>query len=304
VTTPGAEGLFVASGRHRWGYGWELQDGDPTTPTPEQVVERIRASAGLPHLDVELQGAFEWTFGAELAARFRSGPVFLVGDAATRTSPRRATGMNTGIAAAHNLAWKLAWVLRGWADEALLDTYEEERRPVGLANAQRSLLQREDPHEASGLEDFGVTYSSAAIATMDHVEPPATIGERAAPGRRAPHGWLDLTGRRVSTLDLFDGRLTLLTGSGGSDWCAAAQRLAVDDLPLAVLRLGPDVPDPDGSLGLRYGVGARGAVLIRPDGFVAWQAPSPTGDRARLLRSAVDLATGRSVATDVADLSA
>ena len=98
--------------------------------------------------------------------------------------------MNTGIAAAHNLAWKLAWVLRGWADEALLDTYEEERRPVGLANARRSLQLREGPHETSGLEDFGVTYVSAAIAPTEHVEPPAIIGERAAPdaARRTP-GW-------------------------------------------------------------------------------------------------------------------
>jgi hypothetical protein len=268
------------------------------------VVERIRASAGLPDLHVELQGAFEWIFGAEVAARFRSGPVFLVGDAATRTTPRRATGMNTGMAAAHNLAWKLAWVLRGWADPSLLDTYEEERRPVGLANARRSLQLREGPHEASGLEDFGVTYASAAIAPTQHVEPPATVGERAAPGRRAPHAWLDVTGSRVSTLDLFDGRLTLLTGPGGSDWCAAANRLRVEGLPLAALRFGPDVPDPDGSLALRYGVGAHGAVLVRPDGFVAWRAPSSSGDRAGLLRSAVDLATGRAAATDMAALSA
>jgi putative polyketide hydroxylase len=304
VTTPGAEGLFVASGRHRWGYGWEPGDDDPATPTPEQVVDRIRASVGLPGLDIELQGEFEWTFGAELAARFRSGPVFLVGDAATRTTPRRATGMNTGMAAAHNLAWKLAWVLHGWAADALLDTYEEERRPVGLANARRSLQLREGPQEASGLEDFGVTYASAAIAATEHLEPPATIGERAAPGRRAPHAWLDMTGRRVSTLDLFDGRLTLLTGPGGSDWCAAANRLAVDDLPLTVFRFGPDLPDPDGSLALRYGVGARGAVLVRPDGFVAWQAPSVTGDEVTLLRSAVDLAIGRDPATDVVELCA
>jgi hypothetical protein len=71
-----------------------------------------------------------------------------------------------------------------------------------------------------------------------------------------------------------------------------------------VLRFGPDLPDPDGSLALRYGVGARGAILVRPDGFVAWQAPSPSGDRTRLLGSAVDVATGRAEAADVADLSA
>ncbi|WP_222270080.1 FAD-dependent monooxygenase [Modestobacter marinus] len=304
VTAPGAEGLFVASGRHRWGYGWDTAGDDVVMPTSEQVAERIRASAGLPDLDLEVQGTFAWAFAAENAARFRRGPVFLVGDAATRTTPRRATGMNTGIAAAHNLSWKLAWVLHGWADEALLDTYEEERRPVGLANALRSLQLREGPHEASGLEDFGVTYASAAIAPTEHADPPATIGERAAPGRRAPHAWLDVTGRRMSTLDLFDGRLTLLTGREGGDWCAAAQHLAAGGPPLAVLRLGLDLPDPDGSLALRYGVGARGAVLVRPDGFVAWQTSSAAGDRAGLLGSAVDLATVRSAAVDVARLSA
>ncbi len=175
---------------------------------------------------------------------------------------------------------------------------------MGLANALRSLQQREGPHEASGLEDFGVTYVSAAIAPTEHVEPPATIGERAAPGRRAPHAWLDVTGRRISTLDLFDGRLTLLTGSRGSDWCAAADRLALGDLPLTVLGFGRDLPDPDGSLALRYGVGARGAVLVRPDGFVAWRASSPSGDRVEVLGSAVDLATGRAGATEAVELSA
>jgi hypothetical protein len=62
--------------------------------------------------------------------------------------------------------------------------------------------------------------------------------------------------------------------------CATADRLGVGDLPLAVLRFGLDVPDPDGSLALRHGVGVRGAVLVRPDGFVAWRAPNPSGDRA------------------------
>ena len=70
----------------------------------------------------------------------------------------------------------------------------------------------------------------------------------------------------------------------------------------APVRAGPARP---GRLAaLRYGVGAHGAVLVRPDGFVAWQTPSPSGDRAELLRSAVELATGRSDATDVVDLSA
>jgi 2-polyprenyl-6-methoxyphenol hydroxylase-like FAD-dependent oxidoreductase len=301
VTAPGAEGLFVAAGRHRWGYGWDSdpRDGDLAEQDPERVRERIRAAAGLPGLDLRLLGMFAWTFGAEVASRYRCGPVFLVGDAAARTTPRRATGMNTGIAAAHNLAWKLAWVLRGWADEALLDTYEEERLPVGLANALRSLQPREEVEDTDS-EDFGVTYTSAAIAPTADVPAQEAPGILAAPGRRAPHAWLDVTGRRVSTLDLFDGRLTLLSGPAGSDWCTAADRLSADNGPLAVLRLGPDLPDPDGSLARRYGVGEDGAVLVRPDGHVAWRTASAATAAATRLGAAIDMATGRAPAAMLA----
>jgi hypothetical protein len=238
---------------------------------------------------------FSWTFGAEVASRYRAGRGFLVGDAAARTTPRRATGMNTGIAAAHNLAWKLAWVLRGWAGEALLDTYEQERLPVGTANALRSLQPRDKVRDAPGWEDFGVTYMSAAIAAVDTATPAGT-GEIAVPGARAPHAWLDLAGRRISTLDLFDGRLTLLAGPAGREWRAAADRLAAHRAPLTALRFGPDLPDPHGSLARRYAVGEAGAVLIRPDGYVAWRTRSPAPDAAAALSSAIDRATGRSPA--------
>ena len=69
----------------------------------------------------------------------------LVGDAAHRTTPRGATGMNTGIADGHNLGWKLAWVIKGWAAESLLDSYEAEREPVGRANATASLRDHDQP---------------------------------------------------------------------------------------------------------------------------------------------------------------
>jgi len=297
VTAPGAEGTFVAAGRHRWTYGWEKdpRHGDLPAPAPGRVRERIRAAAGLPGLSLCVLGMFSWTFGAEVASRYQAGRAFLVGDAAARTTPRRATGMNTGIAAAHNLAWKLAWVLRGWAGEALLDTYEQERRPVGTANALRSLQPRDEVRDAPGWEEFGVTYTSAAIAAADTATPAGT-GEIAVPGVRAPHAWLDLPGRRISTLDLFDGRLTLLTGPAGREWRAAADRLAANRAPLTALRFGPDLPDPHGSLARRYAVGEAGAVLIRPDGYVAWRTRSPAPVAAAALSSAIDRATGRSPA--------
>ncbi len=110
---------------------------------------------------------FPWDFGAAVAQRQRSGRAFLVGDAAHRTTPRGATGMNTGIADGHNLGWKLAWVVRGWAGEALLDSYEAERAGVGRANAHASMQTRSGRSADHSLaQDFGVVYRSAAIARV------------------------------------------------------------------------------------------------------------------------------------------
>ena len=91
-----------------------------------------------------------FVMGGHIADTFRAGRGFLVGDAAHRTTPVGTLGMNTAIQGAHNLGWKLAWVLRGWAGEALLDSYEAERRPIGTRQrsavaAPRSRIRRRRP---------------------------------------------------------------------------------------------------------------------------------------------------------------
>ena len=303
VTAPGAEGLFVAAGKHRWVYN---RARDPregrAAQTPERLAQRIRVAAGAPTADVRVLGVFPWTMGAEVARAYRAGPAFLVGDAAARTTPRGGTGMNTGIAAAHNLAWKLTWVLRGWADEALLDTYDSERRPVGAANARRSLEIHDElgaghPREGEVDVDFGVQYVSSAITpTGGTLRSSRVTGRVMVPGGRAPHGWVDLAGRRASTVELFEGRLTVIIGRNGAPWRAAADRLDRRGMPLSALRLGHDLPDPDGALSRLYGIGEEGAVLVRPDGHVAWLATSASPDAAAVLARCVDRAIGRDLA--------
>jgi 2-polyprenyl-6-methoxyphenol hydroxylase-like FAD-dependent oxidoreductase len=88
---------------------------------------------GDPTVRVDIKSIQSWAMTAQVATGYRAGRAFLAGDAAHRFPPTGGLGLNTGVADVHNLAWKLAWVIAGRADEALLDTYERERRPVGAA---------------------------------------------------------------------------------------------------------------------------------------------------------------------------
>ena len=160
--------------------------------TPERLAERIRTAAGVPDLAMNIEATFRWDFSAAVATRYQYGRAFLVGDAAHGTTPRGATGMNTGIADGHNLGWKLAWVSRGWAHETLLDSYQDERGPVGRRNASRSMESRIGGSAESSLAaDFGVTYSSAVIAgghTGELLSRTSASGRDRVVGLRMP-GW-------------------------------------------------------------------------------------------------------------------
>ena len=83
----------------------------------------------------------------QIADRFRQGRAFLAGDAAHRFPPTGGLGMNSGIGDAHNLSWKLAYVIKGIAAEDLLDTYEQERRPVVEKNSKESLHNYEQIYD-------------------------------------------------------------------------------------------------------------------------------------------------------------
>ena len=267
---PGAEGLFVTTGHsNRWIYDieWHPEAGETLADwAPERWVARLRAAAGMPDLAVEILGVFPWDFGAAVALRQRLGRAFLVGDAAHRTTPRGATGMNTGIADGHNLGWKLAWVVRGWAGESLLDSYEAERAPVGRANAEASMHSLMGAPTDPLAQDFGVRYTSAAV-----------IGHSGLAGRRAPHAWVMVQDRRLSTIDLFGDRLTLLTGPEGERWRSEAAELADEGVPIVSYSVTREFADPDGAFAGAYGLGRDGAVLVRPDGYVAWDSSDRTG---------------------------
>jgi 2-polyprenyl-6-methoxyphenol hydroxylase-like FAD-dependent oxidoreductase len=286
VEVAGANGLFVPTGNDdRWVYAreWHPDRGESIADwTSQRCTELIRVGAGLPDLQLEILAVMPFVMGGHVATAFRAGRTFLVGDAAHRTTPVGGVGMNTAIHGAHNLGWKLAWVLRGWAGEALLDSYEAERRPIGITNVLRSLNLDPAPAGDGLAWDIGVRYTSAVVEAASGT----------GTGERAPHAWVRRGGSRVSTLDLFDGHFTVLTGLHGGPWRRTAAELAADGLPIVALSAGRDLHDEDGAFARHYHLGDAGAALVRPDGYLTWRRPQPGGDPRTALRSAVGLALG------------
>lgn len=268
-----------------------------STLGPDDLVGLVRRAAGVTELDVTLLDHQLIGIGAEVAERFRDGNVFLVGDAAHRTAPTGGTGMNTAIHSAHNLVWKLAAVLCGIASPDLLDSYDPERRPSGERNLLRSRGQLQG---VSGLAaDMGVVYSSGAVVADERVERPPVIEPTmpACVGSRAPHVWLDSDGGRLSTLDLFGYRLVLLTGADGAAWREAAQTASARlSVPLGVVSIdGGELSDSSGRWLSAYGIDDDGAVLVRPDGHIAWRSAGTAADAAATLKQVIARILGFSV---------
>lgn len=287
VTAP-QQATLIPVGRGRWAYtALRFDGGRPDLVSDWTPV--LRAATGLPDLHPEVVDVARITLAAAVADRYRSGSAFLVGDAAHRTTPLGALGLNVAVQDGHELGWKLAWSARGLAGEALLASHDAERAPVGLAAAERSLGR--GPRVGGLARSLGDTRRSAVIAAPDPDAPPWRTDPDARPGERAPHVWVRRGGRSRSTLDLFDGRLTLLTGSGGDRWSPATVR----DVPLQVLAAGREGREPE--LAAAYRLAPGSAVLVRPDGRIAWRHDGPAAAPAHALTAAVDTALGRVPAT-------
>ncbi|MFJ9867235.1 FAD-dependent oxidoreductase [Streptomyces sp. NPDC101165] len=317
LTHPDADGaLLPVDNKERWVFHapWHPEHGETLEEfTEERLRRHIRKAVGVPDLDVEITGKASWRAAERVADRYSSGRVFLVGDSAHEMSPTGAFGSNTGIQDAHNLAWKLAAVLAGWAGPGLLDSYDTERRPVALATSARASA-RSVEHSHPGFAPapgvgagkrggilnvvLGYHYPHGAALGTDPEQPvvPDALDLTGRPGTRAPHLWLRRAGTRLSTLDLYERSLVLLTDApDDAGWHAAARRIAdADGVRLDAYRIGPGADadltyDAEGADWARaHGTSADGAVLVRPDGFVAWRAtgavPDPEAELRKVLR--------------------
>ncbi|MFT3802117.1 MAG: FAD-dependent monooxygenase [Burkholderiaceae bacterium] len=335
VEQPDLRGTFLTiDGARRWGflvtslshYGYA-----PQQFTPEFCTRIVRRAVGVEQLDVEVLGVSAWKASALVAECYRSGPVLLAGDAAHEMPPTGGFGMNTGVQDVQNLAWKLAAVLRGRAGDTLLDTYDAERRPVGTAVTHASLLnalsmgrtarqsqavlpRREFLNEIGLI--FGARYQSSAIVAEagpavadEHEDEIQTYVPSAAPGCRAPHAWVRIGGRRMSTLDRIGRGFVLFTAPDGRAWRDAAAAISDPLLSDVVVVEGDaeeenaaDLDSPAGRGGSRgprgegsprawlaaYGIDADGAVLVRPDGHVGWRSQGGVPDAVGVLHDVFD----------------
>ncbi|WP_432064857.1 FAD-dependent monooxygenase [Streptomyces sp. C10-9-1] len=270
--------------------------------------ELIRQAVAL-DVPVELLGDGEWHLTHRVADRYRAGRVLLAGDAAHTLSPSGGFGLNTGIADAADLGWKLAAALDGWAGPRLLDTYEAERRPIAvesLDEANRNLqrtLGRELPPDilvdgpegdraraetaerlrTSGAQrefdapeiHFGLRYRSPLIVEdpgvpVRHGKPTADWRPGSEPGYRAAHAWWEDS---TSTLDLFGRGFVLLVLTGQAETGGVERAFAERGIPLTVRGGGGE------EVAKLY---ERAFVLVRPDGHVAWRGDTLPEDPAAL----------------------
>lgn len=231
----------------------------------EGLTALVAERAGRSDIHVEsVSWSSAYAMNARLADRFREGRVFLVGDAAHIHPPTGAQGLNTSVQDAYNLGWKLASVVNG-APEALLDSYEEERRPVAasmLGLTTRLLEAQKRGEMRRGREvhqlDLGYTDSTLALGGPDRT------GSLSA-GDRAPDAPIQGAAGHPSRLfDLYRGTHWTLLGYGPT-------RRVIDPRPgLRIHTFGPggDIVDDQGHLHEAYNLAVDDWVLVRPDGYI------------------------------------
>jgi putative polyketide hydroxylase len=305
VKRPEVCGLFTSiNNSDRWVFHliYDPSKGENASDfPPEKCKELLRIALGMPEIEIDIKSILPWEPSVRIAERLQHGRIFLAGDAAHQMPPWGGQGANSGIADAHNLAWKLAAVLKGHASKVLLETYDVERIPVGRAAAEASASAVDENgifsmkwnltvamgwlKKISLLSGHGYCYTSKAICVEDTSPlggltwrpwtlPSLFFSIDGRPGRRAPHVWVEHQGKRISTLDLFDTSFVLLAGAEGASWLEAAKKVSSAlGIDIAAYCVGPegDLVNSKGEFESAAGISSRGAILVRPDDFVAWR---------------------------------
>lgn len=296
------EWMVLVRQPHCWRFLFPLAP-EAAEGTPEGLEAKVRHFIG----DVgalEVLNTITYRVHHRIASQWRSGRVFLAGDAAHLITPMWALGLNTGVLDAINLPWRLAWVLRGWAGDSLLDGYEREQRPLAahgsgeMAEAARRLMGGEtDGTRAMSGDDWANAMTRAMLGVRLDVDGSGdwsivrTARGALRVGDRVPDMKLfDGAGRAVHLHDLCDDSFVALHFSD----VRRRPHLPADDMPglksYVVSRW--DAPldsglreralfDVGGRVQERFGCGEDVVVLVRPDDHIAAILPmegAATGD--------------------------
>lgn len=219
-----------------------------------------------------------FTDATRQAAEYRRGRVLLAGDAAHIHLPAGGQGLSVGVQDAANLGWKLAAAVRGWAPPGLLDTYHDERHPVGERLLRNTLAQGMLNLSGAWVNPLRTVMSelmslpvvlrhlSGMVSGLDIRYDVGASGGHPLPGARMPLRDVELTdGTKTTVADLLHtARGVLITAgdSGEASRTAAGWSDRVDVVPVRAFPTGPE----------DAGAGTE-AVLVRPDGHVVWAAP-------------------------------
>ncbi|MEV0239890.1 bifunctional 3-(3-hydroxy-phenyl)propionate/3-hydroxycinnamic acid hydroxylase [Streptomyces sp. NPDC050674] len=272
VCDPHRPATFMRVGEDR--YRWEFRLRDGQEPVRELIAPWLPASYDG---DFEVVRETQYTFRARVADRWRSGRVFLLGDAAHLTPPFIGQGLCAGLRDAYNLTWKLARVLRQGGIERMLDTYESERKPharhmIRLAVATGWAM--------TGGQDSAAAIRRRALAAACRIpgltelagrdlSPPLTTGplvrrrlRKGLAGTHCPQPWITAEGRRTRLDEVLGDSFTVLTTA--DPWPslnALAHALGIRAIPVTGL-------GDDGTLAAWLRAGRADAVLLRPDRVV------------------------------------
>ncbi|KAF7537720.1 hypothetical protein G7Z17_g12795 [Cylindrodendrum hubeiense] len=305
----GFEAFMTTYGEGRWALMWNPVDKlEATKDAIDEATQKdmIRKAVGeeIPDNGIDLITTGEWELSGLVADKFSSGRVFLAGDAAHALPPNRGGyGANTGIADAHNISWKLAAVLNGTSRPELLATYDAERRSAAMVRHDQIFTREDYGRHVAGLEwagknakilddvamELGQIYRSGAVIGADESLPLAKRPDEwnGQPGTRAPHVPLRRGGEAISSLDLFCHGWVLVSKDG--TWRVTAQQASgTTGTEVAFVQVGGEVEETEGSnIGESFGIGETGAVLVRPDGYVAWRSLTKPVDAVASLGSAL-----------------